>query len=149
MSKTVVKKIIWFTGNSGAGKTTLAHLLKEKLGDVVVLDGDELRSSISIDLGFSKEDRDEHNMRVARLAKLLNNQGLNVVVSVIAPFKSTRDKITELIKPYWIYVKGGKIGKDMPYEVPENPDLIIDPTEESLFTSLDKIIKKIRWLSDI
>ena len=149
MSKTVVKKIIWFTGNSGAGKTTLAHLLKEKLGDVVVLDGDELRSSISIDLGFSKEDRDEHNMRVARLAKLLNNQGLNVVVSVIAPFKSTRDKITELIKPYWIYVRGGKIGKDMPYEVPENPDLIIDPTEESLFTSLDKIIKKIRWLSDI
>ena len=142
------KGVIWLTGNVGSGKTSLAYLLKESLS-AVVLDGDELRASISTDLGFSKDDRDEHNMRVARLAKLLNSQGFNVVVSVIAPFQATRDKITELIKPYWIYVKGGKFGKDMPYEVPSNPDLIIDPTEESLLASLDKIIKSIGKLVDI
>ena len=142
------KGIIWLTGNVGSGKTSLAYLLKERL-NAVVLDGDELRVSISTDLGFSKDDRDEHNMRVARLAKVLNSQGLNVVVSVIAPFQSTRDKITGLIKPYWIYVKGGKIGRDMPYETPSNPDLIIDPTEESLLASLDKIVKSIGRLPDI
>jgi cytidyltransferase-like protein len=142
------KGILWLTGNVGAGKTSLAYLLKERL-NAVVLDGDELRASISVDLGFSKKDRDEHNMRVARLAKTLNSQGYNVVVSVIAPFRSTRSKITKLIKPYWIYVKGGEVGKNMPYEVPKNPDLIIDPTEESLLASLDKIIKKIGGLSEI
>lgn len=142
------KGIIWLTGNVGAGKTSLAYLLKERL-NAVVLDGDELRASISADLGFSKEDRDEHNMRVARLAKLLNSQGYNVVVSVIAPFQSTRDKITELIKPYWIYVKGGKVGNDMPYEIPQQPFLTIDPTEESLLASLDKIIKEVGKLPDI
>ncbi|MEI8337657.1 MAG: adenylyl-sulfate kinase [bacterium] len=142
------KGIIWLTGNVGSGKTSLAYLLKERL-NAVVLDGDELRASISTDLGFSKEDREEHNLRVARLAKLLNSQNYNVVVSVIAPFQSTRDKITELIKPFWIYVKGGEVGENMPYEVPKNPDLIIDPTEESLLESLDKIIKKVGKLDDL
>ena len=117
--------------------------------NAVVLDGDELRASISTDLGFSKEDRDEHNMRVARLAKVLNGQGFNVVVSVIAPFQSTRDKITELINPFWIYIKGGKIGEDMPYEVPNNPDLTIDPSEESLLASLETVIKQVGNLPSI
>ena len=139
------KGIIWLTGNVGSGKTSLAYLLKERL-NAVVLDGDELRSSISTDLGFSKEDRDKHNMRVALLAKVLNSQGFNVVVSVIAPFQSTRDKITEIIKPFWINIRGGKIAGNMPYEVPKNPDFIIDPTEESLLASLDKIIKSIGQL---
>lgn len=142
------KGIIWLTGNVGAGKTSIAYLLKERM-NAIVLDGDELRASISTDLGFSKEDRDEHNMRVARLAKILNAQGFNVVVSVIAPFQSTRDNITELINPFWIYIKGGKVGKDMPYEEPENPDLTIDPSEESLLTSLENIIKKVGDLPDI
>jgi adenylylsulfate kinase-like enzyme len=88
-------------------------------------------------------------MRVARLAKILNSQGFNVVVSVIAPFQSTRDKITKLIKPFWIYIRGGKVGKDVPYEIPKKPDLIIDPTEESLLESLDKIIKKVGGLKEI
>lgn len=136
------KGIIWLTGNVGAGKTSIAYLLKERL-NAVVLDGDELRVSISKDLGFSKEDRDEHNMRVARLAQILHNQGFNVVVSVIAPFQSTRDKITELIDPFWIYIKGGEVGENMPYEVPLNPNLVINPSEESLLASLDKIVKKI------
>ncbi|MCR4279718.1 MAG: adenylyl-sulfate kinase [Candidatus Zambryskibacteria bacterium] len=142
------KGIIWLTGNVGAGKTSIAYLLKEKM-NAIVLDGDELRASISTDLGFSRKDRDEHNMRVARLAKILNGQGFNVVVSVIAPFQSTRDNITELINPFWIYIKGGKVGEDMPYEVPKNPDLTIDPSEESLLASLETIIKKVGDLPDI
>lgn len=137
------KGIIWLTGNVGAGKTSLAYLLKDRLS-AIVLDGDELRSSISNDLGFGKQDRDEHNLRAARLALILNNQGFNVVVAVIAPFQSTRNKITKLINPYWIHVKGGRWkGKNMPYEIPKNPHLVINPTRESLLTSLDKIIKKI------
>lgn len=142
------KGIIWLTGNVGAGKTSLAYLLKERL-KAIVLDGDELRASISTDLGFTKKDRDEHNMRVARLASILHNQDHNVVVSVIAPFQSTRDKITKLIDPYWIYVRGGKFGKDMPYEVPKKPDLVIDPNTESLLASLDKIVKEIGKIPDI
>lgn len=137
------KRIVWLTGNVGAGKTALAYLLKERLNGVV-LDGDELRASISTDLGFSKKDRDVHNMRVARLAKILNNQNFNVIVSVIAPFDSTRKKITKMINPYWIYVRGGKFGKDMPYEIPYKPHLIIDPSEEALLGSLEKILSETR-----
>lgn len=142
------KRIIWLTGNVGAGKTSLAYLLRERL-KAVVLDGDELRASISTDLGFNKKDRDEHNMRVARLAKLLHDQDHNVVVSVIAPFQSTRDKITKLIDPFWIYIKGGKTGKDTPYEVPKKPNLIINPTKQSLLASLDMIVKRIGKLPNI
>ncbi|MBI4114846.1 MAG: adenylyl-sulfate kinase [Candidatus Niyogibacteria bacterium] len=136
------KRVIWFTGNVGSGKTSLAYLLKERLS-AVVLDGDELRASISTDLGFSKKDRDVHNMRVARLAKVLNLQNFNVVVSVIAPFRSTRQKITEMIDPYWIYIKGGKRGKNMPYEIPKKPHLTINPSKEALLGSLEKIVKEI------
>ena len=142
------KGIIWLTGNVGAGKTSLAYLLRERL-KAIVLDGDELRASISTDLGFSKKDRDEHNIRVARLARLLHEQDYNIVVSVIAPFQSTRDRITELIDPFWIYVKGGKAGKDTPYEVPKKPNLIINPTKQSLLASLDKVVKKIGKLADL
>lgn len=142
------KGIIWLTGNVGSGKTSLAYLLKDRL-NAVVLDGDELRASISIDLGFSRKDREEHNMRVARLAKVLNSQGFNVVVSVIAPFRSTRDMITKLVNPFWIYIRGGKIGKDMPYEIPKHPDLTVDPSKEALLASLDKIVKKIGDLPNI
>ena len=142
------KRIIWLTGNVGAGKTSIAYLLKERLS-AVVLDGDELRASISTDLGFSKRDREEHNIRVAKLAKLLHDQNYNVVVSVIAPFRSTRAKITKLINPYWIYIKGGKVGKQTPYETPKNPDITINPTEESLLQSLDKIIKEVGGLKHL
>lgn len=142
------KRVIWLTGNVGAGKTSLAYLLKDRL-KAIVLDGDEMRASISTGLGFSKRAREEHNLRVARLAKLLNEQGHNVVVSVIAPFRSARAKITKLINPYWIYIKGGKVGKTMPYEPPQKPNLIINPTEESLLQSLEKIIKEVGGLKKI
>lgn len=136
------KKIIWLTGNSGSGKTTLAYLLKERL-NAIVLDGDEMRASISLGAGFSKKDRLEHNLRVARLAKVLHTQGYNVVVSVIAPFQEIRDQVEEIITPYWIYVKGGSKAKDRPYEPPKNSDLTVNPKEESTMKILEKIVRKV------
>lgn len=137
------KKIIWLTGNVKSGKTSIAYLLKEKL-NAVVLDGDEMRKSISLGAGFSKEDREEHNLRVGRLANVLHKQGHNVIVSVIAPFRSTRKKLTELCDPIWIYVKGGIIGKETPYEAPVNPALVVDTKNEKLIESVDKIMRVLR-----
>jgi cytidyltransferase-like protein len=136
------KRVIWLTGNTGAGKTALAYLLKERL-NAIVLDGDEMRHSISLGAGFSKKDREEHNLRVARLAKVLNDQGQNVVVSVIAPYAQTRNKVDKICKPYWIYIRGGKVGKKYPYQIPKKPDVIIDPSEESLLESMEKIVKEV------
>lgn len=77
--------IIWITGKSGAGKTTAARELVSQMKNVVHLDGDEMRATISADLGFTDKDRYENNMRVARLAELLGKQGFNVVISTICP----------------------------------------------------------------
>jgi adenylylsulfate kinase-like enzyme len=93
--------------------------------------------------GFSRKDRNEHNLRVARLAKVLNDQGHNVIVSVIAPFQKTRDKIEQICDPYWIFIRGGAKGKDKPYEVPIDPDITIDPSEEALLESMERIVKTI------
>jgi len=112
-------KIIWLTGNSGAGKTTLAKYMCDNLMNWVNLDGDEMRDSISLGAGFSKEEREEHNLRVARLAKVLSNNGHNVVISVIAPFQSTRDKINQIIDCNWVYLKRNlTVNISRPYEIP-------------------------------
>jgi len=132
------RKTIWLTGNVASGKTSLAYLLKDRLNGVI-LDGDEMRASISLGAGFSKEDREEHNLRVARLAKILHAQGHQVIVSVIAPFASTRAKIDDLIDVYWVHVKSKDQGVDRPYEVPENPLLTIDPENEEIQDSIERI----------
>ncbi len=98
---------IWLTGPSGAGKTTLAKALLEEI-PCVNLDGNEMRDSISLPpdgkpLGFSKKNRREHNLRVARLAKELSKQ-MTVVVSVIAPMESVRKEIDRICQPIWIYL---------------------------------------------
>lgn len=142
------KRVIWLTGNVGAGKTTIAYLLKERLNGIV-LDGDEMRHSISTDLGFSPEDREEHNLRVAKLAKMLNAQGYNVIVSVIAPFASTREKIRKIIEPYWIYIKSDVKDPDKPYEPPKHADITIDPSEESVLQSMERIVKEVGNLAEI
>lgn len=98
-----MNKIIWLTGQSGAGKTTVAKAL-QKLWPCTILDGDDMRASISEFAGFSREDRAEHNFRVARLAEVLSKQG-NVVVSVIAPLAAIREKISIGLNPFWVYVK--------------------------------------------
>lgn len=113
--------VIWLTGNSGAGKTTLARNMIAALGKVILLDGDEMRQTISLGAGFSKEEREEHNLRVARLAKLLSNAGHLVLVSVIAPFRETREKVQKICAPIWIYVYRPSVTdhEEKPYEVPD------------------------------
>lgn len=95
--------VIWLTGQSGSGKTSLARALQAEM-DCVVLDGDEMRKSISVGAGFSRSDRLEHNLRVARLAKVLAEQK-TVVVSVIAPMLEAREEIDKICSPVWVYVK--------------------------------------------
>jgi len=131
--------VYWLTGQSGAGKTTIANSLCKEIG-AVVLDGDEMRESISIDMGFSDEDRNSHNIRVARLAKVLSKRS-PVIVSVITPFEKTREEIDKLLKPYWFYIKRKyKINKLMPYESPENPDLILDSDLETTEQQVSRIL---------
>lgn len=113
-----MNKVVWLTGQSGAGKTTIAKKIQEEV-QCIILDGDEMRESVSLGTGFSREARTEHNYRVARLAKVLSRQHL-VIVSVIAPIDEVRKKIDEICQPEWIYLK-----RDMPereghfYEEPE------------------------------
>ena len=76
--------IIWVRGERGVGKTTLAKTLQKKMGGVF-LDGDEMRASISKDLGYEEKDRMENNLRIARLAKILHEQGHDVIVATICP----------------------------------------------------------------
>jgi len=104
--------ITWITGNSKAGKSTLARKMRK--GEVV-LDGDVLRS-IWPGLGFSEEDRKEQNMRAARLAKELDSQGFDVIVATICPYKALRDEIKKLTGCRFVYLEGGLSGDDYPYE---------------------------------
>jgi len=121
--------VIWLTGQSGSGKTTLAKFLQKEI-EGVVLDGNEMRKSISERAGFGREDRHEHNLRVARLAKVLAKDN-PVIVSVIAPFEETRRQISKMIDPIWIYVKRN-FPKDnnKPYEIPKNPSVIVDTNKQ-------------------
>lgn len=137
-------KIYWITGQSGSGKSTLADELSKHLGGII-LDGDEMRQSISLGLGFSKEDREEHNLRVARLAFTLSQRDI-VIVSIIAPFEETRNKIDELIHPFWIYIKRQlPLDPNKPYESPSHPHVIVDSDrqtpEEQIKIVLDAIAR--------
>lgn len=130
--------VLWLTGNTGAGKSTLAFGIREHLNEqlppahplarrVVVLDGNEMRATISVDEGLSPKDRRTHNLRVARLAQLLSESGHLVVVAVIAPFASVREELQSICDPVWVYVKrSGLEAEDRPYEPPEYPDLLIN-----------------------
>jgi len=152
----------WFTGLSGAGKTTLSKALTEELSragkKVVVLDGDELRSSISSDLGFTEEDRMEQNRRAANIARILNEQGIHVLAALISPTHEIQTMIKHVIgnnRCFLIHVdcsiegckqrdvkqlysnnhkqnEGNFTGIHQPYEEPINPWLKIN-TEDKPF----------------
>jgi len=153
--------IIWFTGLSGAGKSTVADLLEQKLNKLkkhtFLLDGDNLRHSLNSDLGFSNEDRDENIRRIGHLGALMVDAGLIVIASFISPFKKQRDftrnlfekkefieifldtpiTICEKRDPKGLYKKArlGLIkdftGIDSTYEKPEDPEIILNGSEKT------------------
>ena len=88
---------VWFTGLSGAGKTTVSRIVADALDrrgrQVERLDGDELRATLSADLGFSREDRDANIRRIGWICQLLNRNGIDTVVAAISPYRATRDEV--------------------------------------------------------
>lgn len=122
ISGTELRKIaptpMWLTGNSGAGKTTTAKAIQRELGGIV-LDGDEMRWSISEGASFKMKDRYEHNMRVARLARVLRDQGQQVIVSVIAPHPEIRKRVDLVLSPKWFWLHSEQRAyHDRPYVDP-------------------------------
>jgi adenylylsulfate kinase len=163
---------LWFTGLPCSGKTTLAQELKkyyQNEGLVVQhLDGDEIRKTISKDLGFSKEDRAENLRRVAKIAKILVEKNIIVLCTFVSPYreirKELRDTIPEFneiyvkcssvicakrdVKGMWAKAKAGEIdrftGYNDPYEEPLNPELIVDTSFYDLDISTAEIMYKYR-----
>src|SRR5580704_12540576 len=95
--------VVWFTGISGAGKSTIASSVEQRLRDkglpVHNIDGDAVRHGLNRDLGFSDADRAENIRRVGELARLFNNAGMIVLVAAISPFRDGRHAARELVKP--------------------------------------------------
>jgi adenylyl-sulfate kinase len=93
---------IWFTGLSGAGKTTLTNAilpqLRERSVKVEVLDGDEVRTNLSKGLGFSKEDRDANIRRIGYVARLLSRNGVGVIAAAISPYRDIRDEVRQSVE---------------------------------------------------
>jgi bifunctional enzyme CysN/CysC len=165
-------KVLWFTGLSGAGKSTIANLVEKKLfaegRHTYLLDGDNVRHGLNKDLGFTDEDRVENIRRVAEVAKLMADAGLIVLVSFISPFRSERRMARDLmaegeflevfvdtplavaetrdVKGLYLKARAGQLknftGVDSPYEAPENPEMRIDTTKASAEQAAEQIVQK-------
>jgi adenylylsulfate kinase len=160
---------LWFTGLSGAGKTTISQIVETELRDrgsrVEVLDGDVVRENLSKGLGFSKEDRDTNIRRIAFVADLLSRNGVPVITAAISPYRELRDEARELMGDRFIEVfvkasvevcaerdvKGlyekafrGEIkeftGVSDPYEPPLNPELTLDTEHDSAEEDAARVI---------
>jgi adenylylsulfate kinase len=161
--------VLWFTGLSGSGKSTIANALEARLNQAgklsYLLDGDNVRLGLSSDLGFSEADRKENNRRVAHVARLLWDANVVTLVSFITPFREEREFTRKLIgadfleifvdtpiavcetrDPKGLYVKARKgeiaqfTGISSPYEPPLNPELTLHSERESVEVSVDRIM---------
>jgi len=167
--------VLWFTGLSGSGKSTIANILEQKLYQrghhTMVLDGDNVRHGLNRDLGFTDQDRAENIRRIAEVSKLMTEAGLITLVSFISPFAAERQMARELIgdaqfveifvstplavaeardvKGLYKKARAGQIpnftGIGSPYEAPENPDMTLDTTQKTAEELADTLL---RWLED-
>lgn len=161
---------LWFTGLSGAGKSTLSHALEQRLFEMgcntFVFDGDNVRHGLCRDLGFSEADRTENIRRIGEVAKLANAAGTIALTAFISPFRKDRDLVRaslpegDFVEVYvkcpleecerrdvkGLYKKAreGRIpeftGISSPYEPPENPEIVIDTSRQSLEVSVAQLI---------
>src|SRR5688500_8111807 len=163
---------LWFTGLSGAGKSTISEQIFERLkrsgAKVELLDGDVVRTHLSKGLGFSKEDRDTNVRRIGFVSELLSRNGVIALVAAISPYREIREEIRGRIDNFVeIYVhcpievlaerdvKGlykkalaGELpaftGVSDPYEPPAHPEVTIDSSKESVDSSVEKVWTKLR-----
>jgi hypothetical protein len=119
----LVIRLFGLPGRAAAARTTLAVAIRALVRDAVILDGDDMRESISAE-SFSQEDRHAHNLRVARLAQVLSKQS-SVIVSVIATFAETRRQINTITSPVWVLCRRfeQKEGAQFPYELPDTDEI--------------------------
>ncbi|HLZ07394.1 MAG TPA: adenylyl-sulfate kinase [Chloroflexota bacterium] len=160
---------VWFTGLSGAGKSTitgqLVEIIRKRRGNAEVLDGDVVRTNLSKGLGFSKEDRDTNIRRIGFVCELLTRNGVPVISAAISPYRDVRDEVRKMIGSGFVEVfvdcpldalvardvKGlyakalrGEIlnftGVNDPYEAPLNPEVTVNTDRETLEESVAKIV---------
>lgn len=160
----------WLTGQPGAGKTTLANALAVRLRQqqlpVCVLDGDEIRNGLSADLGFGPVARRENIRRVAEMARLLNDAGVQTIAALVSPTRDDRAMARAIVgtgrfievhvatppgvceqrdpKGMYAAARRGAIadftGVSAPYEIPESPDLVIDTTRFDITSAVDRLM---------
>ena len=165
--------VLWFTGLSGAGKSTIANLVEKKLAAMgrhtFLLDGDNVRHGLNKDLGFTEADRIENIRRVGEVARLMADAGLIVLTAFISPFRAEREMVRRMmpdgefveifidtplaeaekrdVKGLYAKARAGELpnftGIDSPYEAPENPELWIDTTQLSAEQAADLIVQKL------
>ncbi len=165
--------IVWFTGLSGSGKSTIANLVEKKLHRMnrhtFLLDGDNVRHGLNKDLGFTEADRIENIRRVGEVARLMSDAGLIVITAFISPFRAEREMVRAMIpgsefmevfidtplaeaerrdvKGLYKKARSGQLknftGIDSPYEAPENPELRIDTTSMTAEQAADIIIERL------
>ena len=166
-------RVLWFTGLSGAGKSTIANLVDKRLHakgfHTFILDGDNVRHGLNRDLGFTDEDRVENIRRVAEVAKLMSDAGLIVLVSFISPFRAERRMARDLFAPgeflevfvdtslaeaerrdqkgLYAKARAGQIrnftGIDSPYEAPEHAELVLDTLHETPEALADQVVARV------
>lgn len=166
--------VIWFTGLSGSGKSTISVALEKALFEQKItsyrLDGDNIRHGLNQNLGFSPEDRKENIRRIGEVGKLMVDAGVVTITAFISPYKEDRDIVRNILEdgefievftkcsldecesrdPKGLYKKArsGEIkeftGINAPYEEPSNPEIVIDTEHESIEESVNKIVSYLK-----
>ena len=165
--------VVWFTGLSGSGKSTIANEVEKRLHmmnrHTMLLDGDNVRHGLNRDLGFTEADRVENIRRIGEVAKLMTDAGLIVLTAFISPFRAERDMVRNMlpagefieiyvdtpldvaeardVKGLYKKARAGELknftGIDSPYEAPWNPDIRINTTAQSAGEAADDIIRQL------